>query len=123
MTRASIYDIFTFNEAREYLGLHAQTLEYHQRKGNLIPDRQLTSGDRLYYRATLDAFKAKFRTEGLTPYEIMARYGISFNKYRYAFRMKRQVPVAGNRGAGRMPVYHEATVKQIADAEGWSEVN
>lgn len=122
MAKTSMNDIFTFNEAVEYVGLHPQTLEYHQREGNLVPDRQLVGGDRLYHRATLDAFKDKFRAEGMTPPEIRERYGITFNQYRYAFRMKRQAPIVGNRGAGKMPVYSLATVKLIADAEGWTEV-
>lgn len=112
-------DIFTFPEAVAYLDLHAQTLEHHQRQGNLIPDRQLAGGDRIYFRATLDRFKEDHQSDGLTFQDMAAMYNINRRSAWYAFSVKRNVEPIGKRGRGGSNAYSRNMVAIVAEAEGW----
>lgn len=109
--------LYTFTQAAEYLGLHTQTLERHQRDGRLTADYQFENGERAYTQETLDAYRRRWQSQMLTAEEIQDLFGITRETFWYHFRKKRNIQHDAKRG--RAECFSDAKIMMIARTEKW----
>lgn len=54
---------FTMKQAAAYLDMHEKTIRYHLKRGHIREDKRI-GVNLVFYRATLDRFKAGKRKQG-----------------------------------------------------------
>lgn len=110
-------DAYTIKEAAEYLGMHKQNIEAHQRSGKLVPDFKFQDGSRMYSAETLRTYQVRWQSNMLTMREIGELFKIPKHRVFWAFRQKRAISPDGKRG--KADVYSDAKIMMVGSSERW----
>lgn len=111
----------TYDEAVEFLGYSSQMLEYLQQEGRLVAEIVLEgNGERLYSMRQLRQYRRLYiEPSGLTMEQVAEKYGVTRDMVYHHFKIKRQIPLSGQRN--HLEFYSEKDAEMVARAEGWIE--
>lgn len=114
MDKQVVKEVFSTAEACEYLDMDLPTFRYHVYiKKHLIPDRKI-GRSLIFSRATLEAFKKKYRADGYTMPEVAEHLGVELSLIRHhVFNTKLLV---ANRKNGKQHIFDRETVEAFSQA-------